>query len=219
LRTTLTAPRPVCNNSRVFRLLRLATLLVAAWGCDERRTPAPVPTSSAEPSAAFRYDPDWKGSEAPLPREAVLETSAGVIRCELFDEADGGPRRRLAALARGEAPYRTREGWRKRRAYDGAPFDRAAPGLFVVVRPLGAIVAPGEPVAGVRRPHDEAGLLSIGPEGELALSAAPAPSLDRAMTPIGRCTPLDGIDALTRTPAEFGRPIEPPRVDRLLVRP
>ena len=201
------------------RHLCLLALLLAAPGCEERHAPAPIPTGSAAPTTAFRYDPEWEGAAAPLPRRVVIETSAGVIHCELDPQANAGALRRLAALARGELRYRGREGWRKQRAYDGATFDRASAGLFVATRPVGASARPRQPHAKAPPAHETPGLLSFGSEGELALTAAPAPELDATMTPIGRCTPVDGIDALSRTPARFGRPIDPPRIERLVVHP
>lgn len=194
---------------------RLAGIcLFLALGCEET---APEPTAqSAPPTAPFRYDPAWNGSQAPPPEEVVIETTAGVIRCHL--EGERGARRRLAALAGGKARYRTRDGWTQRRAYDGATFDRAAAGRFIVARPLGGLPGPRTPRPPGPR-HETAGLLSLGPDGELALTAAPAPALDASMQPIGRCEPIEGIEALTQVATRFGRPVDPPRIERLVVRP
>lgn len=165
---------------------------------------------------------------------ARLHTDLGTVECELWPDRAPTTVANFVSLARGLRPFLdTRAGqWVQRPFYDGTVFHRVEPGYFIQGGdPSGAGTdgagynIPDEVWPGAR--HDQPGLLCMANDGRDTGSSqffildrelsGDLSSLDGSYTIFGRCSSLDVIGKLARVPAVGGRPVTPPRVQRVEV--
>lgn len=153
---------------------------------------------------------------------AILDTSAGTVRCSLDERGAPLAVANFVGLARGlRASVKTQAGpqgriltteFQKKPMYDGLPFYRAVPNLLVEV---GDPLARGTGHAGYQIPdeldlrvrHDRAGVLGMASRGPNTSSSAfyvtlqPAPWLDDRHTIFGQCQDLDIVKQIAQVPA------------------
>jgi cyclophilin family peptidyl-prolyl cis-trans isomerase len=147
------------------------------------------------------------------PLVAILDTSAGVVRCKLETSKTPASIAHFVGLARGlratlDASV-TPAVWVRVPVYDGTSMKAAAGGLAIVGGRLGngAQAELGFTIADeldVTMRHDRPGVLGLlnnGPNttaGGLYVALRPAPELDDRYTTIGLCRDLDTLRKLTQ---------------------
>lgn len=151
------------------------------------------------------------------PLVAIIKTSKGDLRCKLLDEKAPIAVANFVGLARGTRPFKDKNQWVTRHAYDGTTFHRVIKGFMVQGGdPQGT--GRGEPGytfkdelwSGNGSKHDRAGLLCMANRGpdtngmQFFITDAPAPHLDRSYTIFGECTPLPVVHAIANAPTDPG---------------
>lgn len=160
---------------------------------------------------------------------AVLSTSAGELRCRLFEHRAPATVANFVGLARGLRAFIDPKtgAWARRPFYDGQIFHRAVPGALVQGGdPLGSgrggpgYTLPDELDATLR--HDRPGILAMASRGpnsagsQFFITAAELPELDDHHSVFGACEPVATVVALTRVPTDdTERPLKPPTLDRV----
>ena len=156
---------------------------------------------------------------------ATLDTSAGEIRCELFEDLVPRTVDNFVGLARGQKPWRDPSNGATvtRPFYDGLVFHRVIPGLLIQSGdPTGTGQGgPGYTFAdefGEGLSHAQPGVLSMAqsrPDGngsQFFVTAAAAPHFDRRYPIFGLCANADIVDKISRGDtgdSRVHRPLDP----------
>ncbi|MCH2110636.1 MAG: peptidylprolyl isomerase [Polyangiaceae bacterium] len=159
---------------------------------------------------------------------AAIETSEGVLDCQLFADRAPITVANFIGLARGLRPFRDKGEWQKRPAYDGTNFHRVIKGFMIQGGdPTGTgagqpgYVIPDEIWPGAR--HDRRGQLCMANRGkntngqQFFITDAAAPHLDGGYTIFGQCGPDAVMDKLASTPVRGDRAISPPKIKSIKV--
>lgn len=144
---------------------------------------------------------------------ATVRTSRGDVKCKLFDDKAPVAVANFVGLARGTRPFKDKNKWVTRPAYDGTTFHRVIKG-FMVQGGDPAGTGRGEPGyvfkdelwAGGK--HDRPGLLCMANRGpdtngmQFFITDASAPHLDRSYTIFGECAPVSVVHAIANVPTD-----------------
>ena len=156
---------------------------------------------------------------------------SGTLQCKLLPEKAPVGVANFIGLATGKRPFKDPKSgdWVSRPAYDGTTFHRIMKGFMIQGGdPTGT--GSGEP--GYEVPdelwpgakHDRAGLLCMANHGhdtngmQFFVTDDAAPHLDGNYTIFGECTPLDTVHKLASTPVRGERPVQKPRILKVVVR-
>jgi peptidyl-prolyl cis-trans isomerase A (cyclophilin A) len=185
-------------------------------------TSAPAPAAAAEPAdptpiadptgGSFSLADATAGLSGSGPLVAVLTTSMGQIRCELFEDRAPNTVANFVGLARGLRPFKSVDGkWVKKPGYDGTTFHRVIKGFMIQGGdPRGTgmgepgYVIPDELWPGSK--HDRAGQLCMANRGpntngmQFFITDAAVPQLDGNYTIFGECAPTSVIHAIATVP-------------------
>lgn len=163
---------------------------------------------------------------------AVFETTAGTMRCRLFEDLVPGTVANFVGLARGRRPAQSPETgtWETSAYYDGTEFHRVIEGFMIQGGdPTGTgmggtgYVIPDEFVPSLR--HDRAGLLSManrGPgtgSGQFFVTLAPTPHLDDKHAIFGECdrASIEIAEKIAATRGPGDRPTTPQRIESVTI--
>jgi peptidyl-prolyl cis-trans isomerase A (cyclophilin A) len=160
---------------------------------------------------------------------ATMKTSKGELRCKLFEDKAPVAVANFVGLARGTRPFKDRNQWVKRNAYDGTTFHRVIKGFMVqggdpqgTGRGEPGYVFKDELWTGNGSKHDRPGLLCMANRGpdtngmQFFITDASAPHLDRSYTIFGECAPVSVVHAIANTPTEAGdRPTQDVTIDKV----
>ncbi len=164
------------------------------------------------------------------PLAVTLETSAGTLRCTLFEDRAPLTVANFVGLARGTRPFRDPATgvWSARPAYDGTRFHRVVRGFMIQGGdPLGTgrgqpgYVVKDEIWSGAR--HDRAGLLCMANRGhdtngiQFFITDAPSPALDGNYTIFGECSPVATVHAIANVPVNGQAPVVAVTIHRVTV--
>ena len=145
--------------------------------------------------------------------EAKIRTSRGELKCKLYDDKAPVATANFVGLARGVRPFKERNKWVTRAAYDGTLFHRVIKGFMIQGGdPLGT--GRGEPGyvfkdelwAGGK--HDRPGLLCMANRGpdtngmQFFITDQAAPHLDKSYTIFGECSPASTVHAIAQVPVD-----------------
>jgi peptidyl-prolyl cis-trans isomerase A (cyclophilin A) len=205
-------------------------------------TPAPVapaaqaltqPGPNADPKAGkFTLEDamvDLPGTGSKL--SADLETSEGVLRCELWGDKAPNTVANFVGLARGKRPWLKGAQWVTEPLYDGTPFHRVIAGFMIQGGdPLGnGQGGPGYVIADEVWPgahHDQRGLLCMANRGantngsQFFITDGAPSHLDGGYTIFGKCGPDPVIQKISASPKAPGgdRPATPPVLRKVTIR-
>ncbi len=175
-----------------------------------------------EPTALQRYIDDIDG-QGPL--MVGIETTEGVIECELFADEAPITVANFVGLARGLKAFvdpRSGDLVSGTPFYDGVEFHRVIPNFFIQTGDRSGhghggpgYTIPDEFSQSLR--HDSEGILTMGNQGEpdsggsqFLILEKPVPHLDDHHTVFGQCRSLDVIRAISHVPTrDLNRPIDP----------
>ena len=160
---------------------------------------------------------------------ATIKTSKGELRCKLFEDKAPLAVANFVGLARGTRPFKDKNQWVKRNAYDGTTFHRVIKGFMVqggdpqgTGRGEPGYVFKDELWTGAGSKHDRPGLLCMANRGpdtngmQFFITDASAPHLDRSYTIFGECAPVSVVHAIANTPTEAGdRPTQDLTIDKV----
>jgi peptidyl-prolyl cis-trans isomerase A (cyclophilin A) len=160
---------------------------------------------------------------------ATIKTSKGEMRCKLFEDKAPLAVANFVGLARGTRPFKDKNQWVKRNAYDGTTFHRVIKGFMVqggdpqgTGRGEPGYVFKDELWTGNGSKHDRPGLLCMANRGpdtngmQFFITDASAPHLDRSYTIFGECAPVSVVHAIANTPTEAGdRPTQDVTIDKV----
>ena len=160
---------------------------------------------------------------------ATIKTSKGELRCKLFEDKAPLAVANFVGLARGTRPFKDKNQWVKRNAYDGTTFHRVIKGFMVqggdpqgTGRGEPGYVFKDELWTGNGSKHDRPGLLCMANRGpdtngmQFFITDASAPHLDRSYTIFGECAPVSVVHAIANTPTEAGdRPLQDVTIDKV----
>ncbi|MBA2661800.1 MAG: peptidylprolyl isomerase [Bradymonadaceae bacterium] len=190
---------------------------------DEARTADEPP----EQGALLRYTADLKGSGALV---ASIQTSLGIIRCELEEERAPRTVANFVGLARGQKAWlepSSQTAVTGKPYFDGTIFHRVIPDFMIQGGdPTGTgFGGPGYEIADEFHPelrHRGEGILSMANRGpntggsQFFITQATAPHLDERHSVFGRCSSPDVIKAIARVPSDArNRPISPPVIEAI----
>lgn len=199
---------------------------------DESRksTLAPYPDEVRAPQAADleRYISDLKGAGSLL---AIIETTMGQIRCELFEDKTPITVANFVGLARGLKPYRSAKSGEQvnRPYYDGLIFHRVIPRFMIQGGdPAGdGTGGPGYKFGLEIHPlarHDGPGALAManaGPDtngSQFYITEAARPELNDKYTVFGRCKNIGVVRDIARVKTNGNnRPETPVAIKRLSI--
>lgn len=188
--------------------------------------PPEPPEDPASPEVADleRFTRDLEGDGKLV---TVIETSLGHIECELFEERAPRAVANFVGLSRGLKSWRdpdTGEIVEGRSFYEGVAFHYVVPGHFVQAgdRTGTGRGGPGytfDDEIDSALSHDRAGTLSmanVGPDtngSQFFITERPSVHLDGRHTIFGRCSDLDVVEAIGRSPTDLAdQPESPPRI-------
>ncbi|MBW2523234.1 MAG: peptidylprolyl isomerase [Deltaproteobacteria bacterium] len=201
----------------------------------------PPPRVTARPTPSIRPSPDdplggrfsledaTRGLPAGGRLIARIETSMGVLTCELWPDEAPLATANFLGLARGLRPWKTPEGrWESKPAYDDTTLHRVIPGFAIQG---GSPTARADWQPGYAIPdeiwdganHDRAGLLGmVTPTKhtggmQFYVTDGPTPQLDGSYPIFGSCGPRQLIGAIARVEAQRGRPVVPVQVERVQI--
>jgi peptidyl-prolyl cis-trans isomerase A (cyclophilin A) len=160
---------------------------------------------------------------------ATIKTSKGELRCKLFEDKAPLAVANFVGLARGTRPFKDKNQWVKRAAYDGTTFHRVIKGFMVqggdpqgTGRGEPGYVFKDELWTGNGSKHDRPGLLCMANRGpdtngmQFFITDASAPHLDRSYTIFGECAPVSVVHAIANVPTESGdRPLQDVTIDKV----
>ena len=201
-------------------------LLTASWLCAQTKA-APKAAPKVAPQAAPAANP-----------KAILETTAGTISCELFQDKTPMAVANFIGLAEGTKEWvnpASKATKRNTPLYNGTIFHRVVKGFMIQGGdPMGN--GSGDPGYSFK---DEITSLKFDRPGRLAyantgpnsngsqffITAGPAPHLNGAFTLFGQCGPLSVIDAIANAPTmqnpgipgEKSKPIKPVRLNKVTI--
>ncbi|MFO0741662.1 MAG: peptidylprolyl isomerase [Labilithrix sp.] len=163
---------------------------------------------------------------------AKIETSQGVIECELYDDKAPITVANFVGLANGLRPFKSHlDGrWVKHPYYDGTTFHRVIKGFMIQGGdPKGngtgepGYVIPDEIWPGAK--HDRAGLLCMANRGpntngaQFFITDSAVPRLDGNYTIFGVCSPTSIVHAIAQSPKDLhDRPNTAVVIDRITVK-
>ncbi len=158
---------------------------------------------------------------------ATIETDAGSLQCELFEDKAPITVANFVGLATGRRPFKNPDKkWVKKPAYEGTIFHRIIKG-FMIQGGDSAGTGAGEP--GYVIPdeiwedanHDRAGLLCMANRGkdtnggQFFITDAAAHHLDRGYTIFGECAPVDTVHKIASLEVKGERPANPPKIKKI----
>jgi peptidyl-prolyl cis-trans isomerase A (cyclophilin A) len=160
---------------------------------------------------------------------ATIKTSKGELRCKLFEDKAPVAVANFVGLARGTRPFKDKNQWVTRAAYDGTTFHRVIKGFMVqggdpqgTGRGEPGYVFKDELWTGNGSKHDRPGLLCMANRGpdtngmQFFITDASAPHLDRSYTIFGECAPVSVVHAIANVPTESGdRPTADVTIDKV----
>jgi len=160
---------------------------------------------------------------------ATIKTSKGELRCKLLEDKAPIAVANFVGLARGTRPFKDRNQWVTRAAYDGTTFHRVIKGFMVqggdpqgTGRGEPGYVFKDELWTGNGSKHDRPGLLCMANRGpdtngmQFFITDASAPHLDRSYTIFGECAPVSVVHAIANVPTEPGdKPVTDVTIDRV----
>lgn len=169
---------------------------------------------------------DLKGSGALV---AKIETSLGVLSCELYEDKAPITVANFVGLARGLRPFKDQTGkWVKRAGYDGTTFHRVIRGFMIQGGdPLGT--GAGEPGYVIpdeiwpQAEHDQRGLLCMANRGphtngmQFFILDGPAPHLDKGYTIFGKCGPETVIEKIASVDVKGDQAVKPPQIKTIKI--
>jgi peptidyl-prolyl cis-trans isomerase A (cyclophilin A) len=178
----------------------------------------------------FTLEQATEGLPGKGPLYADIRTTNGKLECKLFDDKAPITVANFAGLARGVRPWKDpKDEWVKTPAYDGTTFHRIIKGFMIQggdAKGTGAgepgYVIPDEIWPGAR--HDQRGLLCMANRGpntngaQFFILDAAAPHLDSSYTIFGKCGPDSVVEALASVPVRGERPIDPPKIEKVVIR-
>jgi peptidyl-prolyl cis-trans isomerase A (cyclophilin A) len=190
----------------------------------------PFPDAVQPPQASDlpRYISDLKGAGALL---AIIETTMGQIRCELFEDKTPITVANFVGLARGLKPYRNPKSGEQttRPYYDGLTFHRVIPRFMIQGGdPLGTGTGgPGYKFGLEIHPlarHDGPGALAManaGPDtngSQFFITEEAKPELNDKYTVFGRCKNIAVVRDIARVESDAkNRPNKPVAIKRLTI--
>ncbi|MBX3227680.1 MAG: peptidylprolyl isomerase [Labilithrix sp.] len=160
---------------------------------------------------------------------ATIDTSAGRITCDLWEDKAPNTVANFIGLANGTRPFKAGRAWMKEPYYDGTTFHRVIKGFMIQGGDRNGngtgepgYVIPDEIWPGAK--HDRAGLLCMANRGkdtngaQFFITDAAVPGLDGNYTIFGVCAPTSIVHAIATTPRDSGdRPMSPVVIDRVVV--
>ncbi len=199
-------PEPVCQPTRV------------PW---TGKKLAEVPISEGDPLAGrftLAQALDGLGGRGGL--VASIDTSMGIIDCELWPHLAPLTVANFVGLARGLRPWKRGEDWVKEPAYEGSSFHRVVPGFMIQGGdPAGTgkgdagYVIPDEVWEGAE--HDRPGLLCMANRApntgsvQFFILDGPAKHLSDSFTIFGECVPQKLVTAIASAEMIAGKPTSP----------
>jgi peptidyl-prolyl cis-trans isomerase A (cyclophilin A) len=193
--------------------------------------PAAAPTAATGPSDANAvvpptaadlavYTKDLGGSEGGK-LMATIETTKGVLNCELFGDKAPMTVANFIGLATGKKPFKGKDGQMKRGVpfYDGLTFHRVIPGFMIQGGdPMG--VGSGGPgyefkqeiIPGEKHVPGVLSMANAGPNtngSQFFVMEADYPSLDGGYNIFGKCAEVDVVKAITAMRGPGDKPTEP----------
>ncbi|MFP4596673.1 MAG: peptidylprolyl isomerase [Persicimonas sp.] len=245
-------PSTALARSPIGVAVCLTALLWAAAGCDSKsRGEHQTPSSSDQEKVAESGDSQAAGGSeqeaaaltAPSPGSlgeytadvdgdgalwAVIETSLGVIECELYEERAPQTVANFVGLATGKKRWLDPQSGDIREDspfYEGVIFHRVIPGFLVQSgdRTGTGTSGPGYSIPDEFHPqlrHDQAGKLSMANRGrpdsagsQWFITQTPAPHLNERHAVFGQCGDLDVVRRIATEPSgPDNRPKEPPAI-------
>lgn len=233
----------------------IIVLLVSLMGCDsksrgERQTPASTDEETvaaaaeqdasaneaekaekAEPPKASdlaRFTADIQGSGA---LTAAIETTLGVIECELYEERAPLTVTNFVGLATGKKSWMDPQSGELRYDqpfYEGVEFHRVIPNFLIQAgdRTGTGSSGPGYTISDEfddELRHDDSGVLSMANKGkpdsggsQWFITQTAIPHLDKRHSVFGKCKDLDVVKKIARVPAgPQNRPKDPPKIKRI----
>lgn len=192
---------------------------------------APAAAEGDPHSGAFSLTEATQGLPAEGTLTATIETTKGVLTCQLFEDESPITVANFVGLARGLRAFRDPRGraWVKKPYYDGLPFHRVIPGFMVQT---GDASGNGAGEAGYRIPNESSpklsfkrggmmGMANRGPNTNSAqffITEAEASHLDGGYTVFGACQPVTVVRAIARVKRDPNdRPTEPVAVIKVTI--
>lgn len=191
---------------------------------------APMTDPGPDPmSSSFTLAQAVAGLPASGALVATIKTSKGELRCKLFEDKAPIAVANFVGLARGTRPFKDKNQWVTRAAYDGTTFHRVIKGFMVqggdpqgTGRGEPGYIFKDELWTGNGSKHDRPGLLCMANRGpdtngmQFFITDASAPHLDRSYTIFGECAPISVVHALANVPTEPGdRPVQDVTIDKV----
>jgi len=195
--------------------------------------PAPkiVPPGTDPQQGEFTLAEALKGLPKTGKLYAEIQTDAGKLKCELYDDKAPVTVANFVGLARGLRPFKdpkTNE-WVKHPAYDDGVFHRIIKGFMIQGGdPMGTGAGEGgyifadEVWSGAT--HDKRGLLCMANRGkntnsmQFFIMDGPALHLDGGYTIFGLCGPDATIEKLAATETRGDRAISPPKIKKVTIK-
>lgn len=180
----------------------------------------------------FELEQALEGVEGDGELWVVMETTAGPLRCRLFDGQAPRTVANFVGLARGLRPFQDPETgtWGTGRYYDGTEFHRVIEGFMIQGGdPTGTgMGSAGYVIVDEFSPslrHDRAGMLSMANRGpgtgssQFFVTLAPTPHLDGKHTIFGQCdeSSVDVAERIAATRGPGDRPRTPQRVETVSI--
>lgn len=164
---------------------------------------------------------------------AILNTTAGAIRCTLFSDKAPNSVANFIGLATGTKDWTDPATHRKKHGvplYDGTIFHRVIPD-FMIQGGDPAGTGDGTPGYGFglevtpELAYDRPGRLGYARDdnpnsngSQFFITVAPAPHLDMKYTIFGQCENLDVVEAIVNSPRDNkDRPFDPPKINHITV--
>jgi peptidyl-prolyl cis-trans isomerase A (cyclophilin A) len=197
---------------------------------DESASTGPMTDPGPDPmSGSFTLAQAAAGLPATGALVATIKTSKGELRCKLFEDKAPIAVANFVGLARGTRPFKDKNQWVTRAAYDGTTFHRIIKGFMVqggdpqgTGRGEPGYIFKDELWTGNGSKHDRPGLLCMANRGpdtngmQFFITDASAPHLDRSYTIFGECAPLSVVHAIANVPTEPGdRPVQEVTIDKV----
>lgn len=190
---------------------------------------ATVPVSPDDPKQGkFTLADATRGLPEKGTLTATIDTSAGAMTCELFEDKAPITVANFVGLARGLRPFKDKGEWALRPAYDGTTFHRIIKGFMIQGGdPSGTgagqpgYVIPDEIWPGAK--HNKRGQLCMANRGpntngqQFFIMDGVARHLDKGYTIFGQCGPESVIETLANTQTRGDRAVEPPTIKSITV--
>lgn len=236
------APNAAGSNSAVAASSNSAVAASSAPASSTNVEPPPsataasAPTKTAAPGedpegGTFTLDEALKGLPKTGKLIAEIQTDAGRLKCELYEDKAPLTVANFVGLARGLRPFKdpkTSE-WVKRPAYDDGVFHRIIKGFMIqggdptgTGRTDGGYVFADEVWSGAA--HDRRGLICMANKGkntnsmQFFITDGAAPHLDGGYTIFGSCSPDATIEKLAATEVRGDRAVVPPKIKKITIK-